>query len=223
MTPLDELAIAFNTDKSTRTHGFTKHYELYFEAIRNSPLKILEIGVQSGASLRMWKHYFPNAQIIGLDYYDTEVMSEDRIKIIKGEQTSKKAMDEALLDGPLDIVIDDGCHQNEAVMGSFEYLFPRIKPGGLYVIEDTTCLYWGDTHNVGENTVMAKMKQLADDVNSGGKSGIGDIRKDKQDPVFKERGVDRKGNMLMTWWERNVSFIHFYRSIVFIGRYEQIT
>ena len=218
MTSLDELAIAFNTDKSSRTHNFTKHYEVYFEMLRDAPIKLLEIGVQSGASLRMWKHYFPKAQIIGLDYYDTDVMGEDRIKIIKGEQTSIKAMDEALLNGPLDIVIDDGSHQNGAIMGSFEYLFPRIKPGGLYIIEDTTCTYWGDTHNVGPNTTMAKMKQLVDDVNAGGKTGIGDIHKDPQDPMFKERG---KGKM--TWWERNVSFIHFYRSIVFIGRYEQIT
>lgn len=52
---LDELAISFGTDKSSRTHHFTKHYEVYFEPLRNFPLKILEIGVQSGASLRMWR------------------------------------------------------------------------------------------------------------------------------------------------------------------------
>lgn len=220
---LDALAIAFNTDKSTNIHGFTKKYEQYFEPLRQTPLKLLEIGVQSGASLRMWKHYFPNAQIVGLDYYPVDVMEEDRIKIVQGESSNKKALEEVLLHGPYDIIIDDASHQNEPTLKCFEYLFPRMKPGGIYVIEDTTCFYWGDTHNVGDNTVMAKMKQLVDDVNSGGKSGIGDIRKDKSDPVWKERGIDKKGNMLMTWWERNVSFVHFYRSIAFIGRYEQIT
>lgn len=220
---LDQLAITFNTDKSSKVHNFTKHYERYFESLREFPIRLLEIGVQSGASLRMWKHYFPNAQIVGLDYFDCDPYEEDRITVIKGEQKDVGIMEKALLHGPFDIIIDDGSHQNPDVLASFEYLFPRLKPGGIYVIEDITCLYWGDTHNVGENTVMARMKQLIDDVNSGGKSGIGDIRKDKNDPVFKERGIDKYGVIKMTWWERNVSFIHFYRSIAFIGRYEQIT
>lgn len=215
---LDQLAIAYGTDKSTKVHGFTKKYEQYFELLKELPLKILEIGVQSGASLRMWKQYFSNAEICGLDYFDVVPMEEERIKIVQGQQNDVKVLEKALLNGPFDIIIDDGSHQNPDIMASFEYLFPRMKPGGVYVIEDTTCTYWGDTHNVGPNTTMAKMKQLVDDVNSGGKSGIGDIKKDPQDPVFKERGVGK-----MTWWERNVSFIHFYRSIVFIGRYEQIT
>ena len=215
---LDELAIAYNTDKSSRTHSFAKHYEVYFELLRDVPLKLLEIGVQSGASLRMWKQYFPKAQICGLDYFDVLPMEEDRIKIFQGEQKDTEVLEKVLLSGPFDIIIDDGSHQNKDIMASFEYLFPRMKPGGIYVIEDTVCTYWGDTHNVGPNTTMAKMKQLVDDVNSGGKTGIGDIHKDHQDPMYKSRG---KGKM--TWWERNVSFIHFYRSIVFIGRYEQIT
>ncbi len=218
MTSLDELAIAFGTDKSTRTHGFTNHYVVYFELLRDLPIKLLEIGVQSGASLRMWKQYFPKAQIYGIDYYDVQPMEEERIKVIQGQQKDIKVLEEALLHGPFDIIIDDGSHQNPDIMASFEYLFPRMKPGGIYVIEDTTCTYWGDTHNVGENTTMAKMKQLVDDVNGGGKTGIGDIKKDAQDPMFKEKGMGK-----MTWWERNVSFVHFYRSIVFIGRYEQIT
>jgi demethylmacrocin O-methyltransferase len=218
MTSLDELAIAFNTDKSSRTHNFTKHYEVYFENLRNAPLKLLEIGVQSGASLRMWKHYFPKAEIYGLDYYPLEVMEEERIKIFKGMQGNIELLEKVLLDGPFDIIIDDGSHQNKDIMTSFEYLFPRMKPGGIYVIEDTTCTYWGDTHNVGPNTTMDKMKQLVDDVNGGGKTGIGDIRKDPADPMFKQKGLGK-----MTWYERNVSFVHFYRSIVFICRYEQIT
>ena len=215
---LNELAIAFGTDKSTKVHGFTQHYENYFELMRNQPIKLLEIGVQSGASLRMWKHYFPKAEIYGLDYYDLSVMEEDRIKIYRGEQNDWDLLDRVILSGPFDIVIDDGSHQNPDIMSSFEYLFPRMKPGGIYVIEDTTCTYWGDTHNVGENTTMAKVKQLIDDVNSGGKTGIGDIKKDPQDPVYRERGHGR-----MTCWERNVKFVHASRSIVFIGRYEQIT
>ena len=215
---LDELAIAFGTDKSSKVHDFVKHYEVYFELLRDLPIKVLEIGVQSGASLRMWKQYFPKAQICGIDYYDVDVMEEDRIKVIRGEQKDKDVMEKVLLHGPFDIIIDDGSHKNPDIMASFDYLFPRMKPGGIYVIEDTTCTYWGATHNVGENTTMAKMKQLLDDVNGGGKTGIGDIKKDPKDPVYKERGHGK-----MTWWERNVSFVHAYRSIVFIGRYEQIT
>lgn len=216
---LDELAIAFGTDKSSKTHFYTGHYEQYFEPIRQLPIRLLEIGVQSGASLRMWKEYFPNAQIYGLDYFDLDPMKEERIHIIKGEQKDRKVLEECLLHGPFEIIIDDGSHKNPDIMASFEYLFPRMNPNSIYVIEDLLCTYWGGPgSNIGEPTVVARLKGLIDDVNAGGKTGIADIKKNQGDGIYEERGRGK-----MTWWECNVSFLHIYRSIAFIGRYEQIT
>ena len=214
MSTLDELAIKYGTDKSSKVHNYTKHYENHFESVREQPIRILEIGVQTGASLRMWKEYFPNAQIYGLDYYDCEPLEEDRIKIFRGAQADLKALEEVGKSGQFNIVIDDGSHKNMDVMNCFNYFFPRLATGGIYVIEDLSVCYWGDTHNVGYPFAIERMKELVDDVLARGKSGIGDPRKDQQDGEFKKRGGT------MTWWEKNVSFVHFYRGMAFIGRHE---
>lgn len=211
---LDQIAIKMRTDKSSKVHSYTQHYEAYFEPLRNLPLKILEIGVQAGVSLRMWKSYFTNAQIYGLDYYDCEPLQEDRVKILRGNQIDPKVLEKISSEGVFDIIIDDGSHKNTDIVTTFEYLFPRLAPGGLYVIEDLNVCYWGDTHNVGKPVAIDRMKKLVDEVMSGGKSGIGDVRKDQEDGEYKKRGDGK-----MTWWEKNVAFVHFYRSMAFIGKH----
>lgn len=211
MKTLDEIALQYGTDKSSAVHNYTRHYEKYFRAFRDQPINLLEIGVQTGASLRMWKEYFPNAQIYGLDYYDCEPFLEERISMFQGQQADVKVLEE-VAKIPFDVIIDDGSHKNVDVLISFEYLFPRMKVGGIYVIEDLNVCYWGETHNVGEPIAIDRMKKLVDDVMSGGKSGIGDVLKDQSDGEFAKKGHT------MTWWEKNVMFVHFYRSMAFIAR-----
>jgi len=213
METLDSIAIKMGTDKSSKMHFYTRHYETYFESMRDLPFKLLEIGVQTGASLRMWKQYFPKAEIYGLDYYDCGPFIEDRIKIIQGAQRDPKTLEKVMAEGAFDVIIDDGSHKNPDILASFEYLFPRMNPSGLYVIEDMNVCYWGETHNVGEPTAIERMKKLVDEVMANGKSGIGDPHKDQQDGEWKKRGEGK-----MTWWEKNVRFVHFYRSMAFIGR-----
>lgn len=215
MESLDQLAIKYGTDKSSKVHFYTQNYEPYFEPLRHLPIKILEIGVQNGNSLRMWKEYFPKAEIYGLDYYDCSPLEEDRIKIFKGHQANEKVLEHVNGWGIFNIIIDDGSHKNPDALKTFEYLFPRMAPGGVYVVEDTSTLYWGETHNVGEPIMIDRLKKLVDETNAGGKSGIGDHRKDQSDGEWKKRGDGK-----MTWWESNVRFVHFYRSMAFIGRYE---
>lgn len=215
MDSLDEIAIKQGTDKSSLVHSYTKNYEQYFEPIRHESLKILEIGVQTGASLRMWKHYFPNAEIYGFDCYDCSPFEEDRITIFKGIQNNISSLEECNRQaGAFNIIIDDGSHKNPDVLACFEYFFPRMTPGGLYVIEDLNVCYWSETHNVGAPTAIERIKKLVDEVNCGGKSGIGDPKKDQQDGEYKRRGNN------VTWWEKNVKYLHVYRSMAFIGRME---
>ena len=82
---LDELASKYNSDKKPESHNYTKIYFHYFSKIKHEKIKLLEIGVFNGASIKMWKDFFPNATIYGLDnnssckQYDSE-----RIKIFIG-------------------------------------------------------------------------------------------------------------------------------------------
>lgn len=80
---VDELAIKYNTDKSSLDHQYTKHYQTYFDKYVKNPKKILELGIyttkidqngptvnESGASIKTWSEYFPDATIYGLDIID---------------------------------------------------------------------------------------------------------------------------------------------------------
>jgi hypothetical protein len=138
MSMLDSLAVKYGTDKGTGHHGYTDLYDWYFAPIRYFPFKLLEIGVGSGASLRMWEEFFPNANIYGIDINaDCKEHETERIKIFIGHQADKKFLDEVLGEiGSPDIVIDDGSHRPQHQVASMRKIFPHVQHGGTYAIED---------------------------------------------------------------------------------------
>ena len=215
MRTLDEIALGYKTDKSSMGHNYTKLYSLYFEPIRQEKLRIFEIGVDKGYSIKTWKEYFPNAEITSIDILDLKHMEEERVHVLQGDQSDtvflKKVND---MHGPFDIIIDDGSHHNNDMKNSFDFLFPLLKEGGLYIVEDLHACYWGASHNTGDPVFIDTLKKLVDDVNSGGKSGVADIKRDGDDGWYNQKRLPE-----MTWWEKNVEFVHLYRSIVFIKKY----
>ncbi|MDZ4748612.1 MAG: class I SAM-dependent methyltransferase [Saprospiraceae bacterium] len=146
---LTALAKVYKTDKWGH-HFYTPIYEKWFQHLRHKPISLLEIGVggytkthQGGDSLRMWKRYFYKGNITGIDIYDKSALQENRIKIVKGDQTDRAFLTELTnADGPFDIIVDDGSHVQSHIITSFETLFPLMKPGSIYVIEDTQTSYW---------------------------------------------------------------------------------
>lgn len=157
---LDHLARQCGTDKSSDGHGYTAYYEQYLEPLRDVHLTLLELGIWEGASLRMWREYFPNARIIGVDKYDRNIFISD-VEIIIAEQD-----DDSLTElGPFDVIIDDASHISSKTLQSFDNLWPHLNPGGLYVIEDLQTSY--DTARYGgEPTAMQFCQLLADAVNA---------------------------------------------------------
>ena len=169
---LDRIANKLGTDKSrlktlppshdqyrTRAsigHGYTIYYEKYFSQLRQRPIKLLEIGVLDGRSVKMWKEYFPQAEVFGLDLDPScAKFGEDRIQIFIGDQTSPKVLDKICQSAgqPFDIIIDDGSHFVKDFIASFDHLFAHLSEGGVYVIEDVNIAKaknWGSVaHNVG--------------------------------------------------------------------------
>lgn len=137
MNKLSEILKQYGTDKSV--HSYDTIYENIFDPIRDSVKNILKIGVSKGASLKAWRDYFENAQIYGIDINkNTLIENEERIKIHIGNAQTKKDLDTYILsnNAKYDIIIDDGGHKLESQLISLFYLFPAIKDGGLYVIED---------------------------------------------------------------------------------------
>lgn len=215
MKKLDEIAIECKTDKSSISHNYTESYENHFEKIRFNSMKILEIGIQNGFSLKMWKEYFENSTIVGIDLTNLSHLQEDRIEIATGNQS-----DEVFLKrvnnqyGPFDIIIDDGSHKSVDIRNSFYCLFPLLKGGGYYVIEDLHTNYWEKNNLVQEwfidenhNTFINDIKKFIDYSNSNGKSGYAN-RKLDDTHVFQE----------MDYWEKNIYSISSYRSICFVKK-----
>jgi len=122
-------------------------YETYFSKYRSRPILMMEIGVQTGGSTRMWKSYFhKDSKIVGIDInIECKKHECDGIDIHIGDQNDKKFI-ESLIEkyGSFDIILDDGSHINQHQINTFEWLFPHVVDGGLYLIEDTHTSYWSD-------------------------------------------------------------------------------
>jgi hypothetical protein len=209
---LDALAIFFNTDKNI-SHAYTKHYQQHFQPLRHKQINILEIGIGGyniptggGHSLRMWKSYFPRANIYGLDIYDKSPHNEQRIKTYKGSQTDDVLLKRIVQEiGGVDVVIDDGSHINSHVIKTFQILFPLLNPAGIYAIEDLQTSYW-ETDSAGFDwggskdleapfTSMNYLKRLIDGLN------------------YEEF---TKENYLSSYFDGHITALHFYHNLAFI-------
>ncbi|MGB0748075.1 MAG: class I SAM-dependent methyltransferase [Magnetospiraceae bacterium] len=168
-TPLEDIGAHCGTDK--RAHGYLPHYQRHFSPFRDRPITVLEIGIKDGASLCLWECFFTKAQIHGLDIMDCTAMARARVHVHQGDQNNPAYLTQLAQQlGGFDIVIDDGSHRSAHVITSFNTLFPFVREGGIYVIEDLHAAYWtnfgGEWRDLTrETTSMGLIKQLADGLN----------------------------------------------------------
>jgi hypothetical protein len=119
-------------------------YERYLERYRDKSINFLEIGVQGGGSLQMWKKYFgANSKIVGIDIDPNTKFEEEQIFVEIGNQSDEEFLKKVVEEhGPFDIIIDDGSHIQSDVLNSFFFLYPTLNRGGTYIIEDTHTAYF---------------------------------------------------------------------------------
>ena len=138
---------------------------------RGAPVDLLEIGVQNGGSLEIWHKILPpHSRVVGLDNDEhcRALALSDGIELHIGDATQKAFVDSALGDASFDIIIDDGSHRSSDVIASFDILFSRLKPGGIYIVEDLHCSY-SCAHGGGfraEGSSIEWAKTLVDAVNA---------------------------------------------------------
>lgn len=135
---LDELGRKHGTDKSSEAHNYLVEYEQLMAPYRaKGDLGILEIGVREGPSVRVWQEYFPNAQIVGVDITEScRAHADERIAIEIGDQSDPKFLQELVTKYSFDLMFDDGSHHWSHQIDSFRFLFPHLRPGGLFICED---------------------------------------------------------------------------------------
>jgi hypothetical protein len=139
--PFPAALRAYVTDKSW--HGYGRPYGRHLRRFRWRRITFFEIGLYDGGSLRLWRDAFPRARITGLDTSPPDVRLGRRVTVCRGDQASSADLERALdgLPAPT-VVVDDGSHRGKDIWASFRHLFPRLKRGGVYVIEDLSTSYW---------------------------------------------------------------------------------
>ncbi len=129
-------------------HNYHIHYANAFNGKRKEVKKVLEIGVFRGHSMLMWKKYFPNAQIYGIDIdYSPHNFginakelceNEDRITLFEFDACNKDSVEfiKNQIGTDFDIIIDDGSHHPYHQLFSLVNYTQLIKPDGYFVVED---------------------------------------------------------------------------------------
>lgn len=136
MRTLIEIAKDYDTQKGK----YLELYERYFAHLRGKLIDVLEIGVAAGGSLRMWDDYFGRARIWGIDNNPAcAKLGAPGIGILIGSQADPRFL--AAL-GEYNVIIDDGGHNMYEQMTTLTCLWPHVRSGGMYVIEDLHTSYW---------------------------------------------------------------------------------
>lgn len=126
-------------------HHYLPIYDRYLSHYRGKKVRFLEIGVSQGGSLTMWRKYFGNKAIIyGIDI-DSNCSRFNGIsgQVRIGSQDDKDFLERVIREmGGVDIVLDDGSHKMNHLLESFNFIFPKVNLGGVYIIEDLHTAYW---------------------------------------------------------------------------------
>jgi hypothetical protein len=133
---LEELANKYGTDKYV--HGYCPHYEAALTHLKNEKIRFLEIGVDRGWSMHMWRDFFPNAELIGLDIVvDRHDLTPEQATImLVNFNRPDEIMSFAASQAEFDVIIDDGGHTMSQQQRALDLLWDKVKPGGFFIMED---------------------------------------------------------------------------------------
>lgn len=199
------LEAHFRTNRGRLIHKWVHYFEIYdrhFAPYRGKPVTIVEFGVYHGGSLQMWKKYFGRrARIFGVDIDPRcAELAEDRIEIVIGDQEDREVL-RALRErtGPIDVVIEDGGHTMGQQIATFEEMWPAIRDGGVYLVEDLHTSYWEEYGGgyKAEGTFISYAKDLVDQLH-------GWHRREEPAPI--------------TDYTRHIRGLHVYDSVIVLDK-----
>lgn len=147
---LNNIGLKYNADKSSRFHHYLDFYQKHLPG-QDFSGRLLEIGVMDGLSMKMWREYYPNAEIVGIDIKDMSYMHNDdwqvpeSVRLIQCNGTDPEQVKPL---GMFDIIIDDGSHYMADQQKSFQLLYySQLNKGGTYILEDLWTSYIGFYQN----------------------------------------------------------------------------
>lgn len=121
----------FGTDKIEPHRYFQAYVRIAGEL--GPSARVCELGVLGGESLRMWQALFPLGEVVGVDSNPGAVWPAGTRRVVALHDDPALP---GVLGGQFGLLVDDGCHRGDVVQRSFALLWPLIRPGGYYVVED---------------------------------------------------------------------------------------
>lgn len=175
MNTFQEVGLRHGTDKAV-THLYMDNYEKHLGSWRDKEFTLLELGVSTGSSMRMWRELFPEAKVYGVD--NNPDCAGDGVFI--GSQKDFDFMNNVLnAIGVPDVIIDDCSHVGDLTIETFKMLFPLMANRGLYFVEDTATFYnnhySGEFEQNGRSKVFNFFTGLAYDVDIAGRGMTGNV------------------------------------------------
>ncbi len=214
-----QLAKIFTAQKKYLSIKWEHYLEIYDRHLRyylkdNQAINLLEIGVLNGGSLETWKNYLPyGSKIWGIDINPrcTELDFSEGITFIHGSGTDRELLYKNFKKIDFDVIIDDGSHKSSDVITTFELLFPRLKHGGLYIVEDTHASYWKNFQGgyKKENSTIEYFKKIVDIIHY---KYLDDEEKNK---------LSAEENLSFKALNQEIANISFYDSVIIIEKYLQ--
>ena len=211
-TPDNELFAIFSSDTNVhKWHHYFDIYERHFSRYRQSPVRMLEIGVFRGGSLRMWKNYFhPDSTIVGIDIDKScaaHEIAEQNVFVRIGSQADPEFLAAVNREfGPFDIILDDGSHKTHHQIVSFGALFrDALNDGGCYMVEDMHTNYWLK-HIDSPETFIEISKQMVDMLH--------EPYLERKETHFRHGHEDAFRELELSYLAAHLGGIAFYDSIV---------
>ncbi|KAI1694192.1 methyltransferase domain-containing protein [Ditylenchus destructor] len=210
---MEKLAVQAGTAKSSTNANYTRIYPMYFYRLKDEPIQLLEIGIFRGQSVRLWENYFSKAELHFIDLPDHRDYIEYYSNRSQYHFINQTHVDQLIAmantSGPFDVIIYDAGHNMNEQILSFETLFPYVKAGGMYVIEDIFTSYWKEKGGLGSRdapmpgpgTTIDFLKKLVDHVNFVSASFGFEI------PVSE---AEEQLASKMSYYTRRINSIHFY-------------
>ena len=192
-------------------------YEQWFAPYRGKEIVFVEVGVENGGSIQMWRNYFgKQAKIVGVDIEERCKNFEDaneNIFVEIGSQDNEnfwRAFKEKY--PSVDILLDDGGHLSNQQIVTFREMFPHIKDGGLYMCEDCHTSYWDCYDKPDPQTGEQKLLQ------HGGIGVDGTFIEFTKKLIDEINAFHTKGVLPPTYNTLNMGGIHFYDSVVVVEK-----
>ena len=168
-----DFIIEESTSDKISHHGYHRFYPWFLTHLRGQNVNFLEIGIDKTESLKLWKGYFGNVNLHGIDI-DEKEFNDTEVTLHKIDQSNSLELDKFVANVGIkfDVILDDGSHVPEHQILTINKLWNLVKPGGIYIIEDIETSYWkkskiyGYRFNARRQGIMHEFSKLIDVINS---------------------------------------------------------